>query len=441
MKQILHQAVFPVVAPAKAPPSVFGSMEVPVKATAVAAAVACAATFNFFALPKQPAPFVLKTGFHTYDTPTKVVTFVGPELGYASRLFVAAATPTGWYTYDTPTKLRTFVTDPLPFQFKPPPPPTGWQTYDTPTKVRTFAGPELGQALFAPPKVTTPSGFQSYDTPTKVIAFVGPELGQSLFFFPPPPTPTGWYSYETPTKVRAFVTDPLPFEFTPPPPPTGWQSYDTPTKVAAFVGPELGQSVEQFVVTQLPTGFQTYDTPTKYRTFTDGFPFVTTTIANPTQALVFYHDQEYAFARPYPIAVHVELSPFLPPGINLPAPETGIPSGDGPPWHLTNKEIKRLLHYREELASLQKAYDLRHRENVERLLRDVEVAVYGEEEPAIEVVDNIEAGIKSLPALPKKSFFSLDVKALKGQVAKYQAEREVEADEEDVQMIIKAFYS
>ena len=259
----------------------------------------------------------------------------------------------------------------------------------------------------------TPFGapvFYPSDQVTKVKTIVLPELGQAF----------------------KFIANPVVVQ-----PPVVVQQTDWVPNFKTKVFPELAQAPGPLVVA--PTGWQPYNNQINFKTFlTDPLPFVVPTFAGPTQVPAWYHDQEYAFAKPYPIAVHLELSPFIPPGINLPPPPVQtIPSGDGPPWHLTNKEIKRLEQYRDELARLQRAFDSRHRDNVASVLRDVEVAAYGDPD----AVDKAEKAILALPQLPKKSLFSVDLKSLKGKIEQDRAERELAEDEEDVAMILKAFFS
>ena len=122
--------------------------------------------------------------------------------------------------------------------------------------------------------------------------------------------------------------------------------------------------------------------------------------------------------------------------------ESTVSGADGPPWHLTQKELKRLLHYREELAEIQKAYDLKRRRDVEELLRDVNLAAGRiQDEPELifeepEFIPAIEKRILALPQLPKKSLYNLDLRELKRTIDINAWERELEDDEESLMLLL-----
>lgn len=372
MKLIQHQVVFPANFKPPAPPpgqSVFGSMDMPMKAAAVAAAV-LSSTFGGYALFKPPAaaPAQFKAGSDTYTNQINFQTIIRPEAGQVP--FKPPAAPTGFQSYDNRVVSRTFVSAQDAFQHKPANVfvlPTGFQSYDVQINPKTVVGPQDVRFDFKPPPA--PTGWQTYDTPTKVTQFVRPDVGLTLF---------------QPVVIPGAVYSP------------GADSYNNQINFQTIVRLETGQLLFNAPPpVQLPTGFQSWD--------------------------------NYFFAKPNPLAVHAELSPFIPALPSVPA--STIPSGDGPPWHLTQKEIKRLLHYREELASIQRAYDLKRRKEIDDLMRDVNIAAGRPGE-----VEAIEQQIAKLPALPKKSFFSIDLRNLKSTVQQNIIERQQDEEEYEIKM-------
>lgn len=106
---------------------------------------------------------------------------------------------------------------------------------------------------------------------------------------------------------------------------------------------------------------------------------------------------------------------------------TTVSGADGPPWHLTEKERKRLEEYARRLQGLPPLPT--HFEAVQEILDEVE-------EPTPTTVELVEQRILALTPLNKRSLFAANLKALKAEVERARFERE---DEEEVEMLLSMF--
>jgi len=435
--------------------------------------------------PQVQAGAAFHAGSDTYTNQINFQTIVGPQDVSASYQAPAAYLSAYAGGLNASQVINTCVLyqSNFPANFKPagaaqPNTQFGYQSYDNLVINKTFVGPQDGQELFKPATAQPKYGYQSYDNLVVNKTFVGPQDGQELF---KPSPPTGVAGFTSATIEQPFiVADPTPGTLFKPqaaapiPYKPGSDTYNNQVNFQTIIRPELGQAL--FKPPPQPTGFQTYDNQVNFRpfqpaqdgqalykpfiqptpglfyppdqlvlsrkSFTDNFPYTAQRFAGQTQLPTGFGSWDnYFFPQPSPAGVHIEISPHIPAIPSI--PQTGIPSGDGPPWHLTQKEIKRLLHYREELARIQQAYDARRRSEVDDVLREVNAAagrVQFEPETVGEFIQPIEAKIRALSP-PKKSLYSLDLKALKKTIDENAAQRELEEDDQIAMMLIKEFFS